>query len=119
MRDNAFRIPVVMLPDAKIDDCNPTHIELSVSHYKERKFAWLYVGPVTVSDGWEKRRIDFGRSHVMLEPMPRLNRKRLPVLLEGVKREIENKSGPAYDLFLEVMGRNKCEPAPEPAAVAV
>jgi hypothetical protein len=101
-----FRIAVCGYENGASDN-ESTHVELTVNHDKNRKIAYLYVGPLQVADGWETRHITFGgRSHLTLEAMPRLNRKRLDALLEQVKYQISDKTGPAWDLLEAVRAEN-------------
>ncbi|MFL5243169.1 MAG: hypothetical protein ACJ8FY_13770 [Gemmataceae bacterium] len=100
-----FRIAVCSYENGAPDK-ESTHVELTVNHDKNRKIAYLYVGPLQIADGWETRRITFGKSHLTLEPMPRLNRKRLDALLEQVKHQIADKTGPAWDLLEAVQAEN-------------
>ena len=101
----SFRIAVCGYED-KASDKESTHVELTVNHDKNRKSAYLYIGPLQVADGWETRRITFGKSHLTLEAMPRLTRKRLDALLEQVKVQIADKTGPAWDLLEAVRAEN-------------
>jgi hypothetical protein len=101
-----FRIPVQGRIEGASDK-ESTHVELNVNHLKDRKLAYLRVGPLEVKDGWETRRITFGMNNFLnLEPMARLNRKRLAALLEDVKHQVSEKSGPAWELFQAVCAEN-------------
>ncbi len=97
-----------------------THVGLGVSHFKSSKAVHLTAYPVERrGDGIETFIITSGESMV-LEAMPRLNRKRLEILESAVRNEISAECGRAWDLVQRLChkrGYVVVAPAPAPMEV--
>lgn len=75
-----------------------THIQLSVSHDKRRKCVGLSAYPAEAQEsGTFVVRITQGK-YLNGEPMARLSRAKLEAAFDKAKKEVEQKSGPAYNL---------------------
>lgn len=110
-------------------DLNDSSKRVKVSVYKDddRRCVILSVCPVTIEDRGhglisESFRLMSGRRAVV-EPMIRLNKKRLEAIAEEVRQHVREGSGRWFDLFSEAIAGEEytfaADPFAEPAAVAV
>lgn len=75
-----------------------THLVVSVSHNKDRKRVFASVYPAeSTGKGMYTIVITAGK-YATLEPMARLNRKRLEALTADALRQVKEKSGPVFDV---------------------
>lgn len=77
-------------------------VQVSVWHLKVRQALCVSVYPASKGAG-ETTLVHITQGmQITLEPMPRLNRKRLEAAFEEAKRQVAAKSGPVYDLVLRL-----------------
>lgn len=93
------------LPVTGTEDVN--RIGISVSRNDHRKEVAANVYPaISKSDGVVQLLI-MQSERVVMEAMPRLNRKRLDALKQEAKQQIDNKSGPVWNAVLAICEKHK------------
>lgn len=108
--DHHFYLPLVTPNAAGLTD-----LKVTVSYDKGRKRVDASVYPLTIEDGLVSCQISLmGGNYVVLEPMLRLNRKRLDILFAAAKEGDHGVS----ELIMQVCLKHKVKLAKKEAASA-